>query len=147
MPLIPQTYPWLTLYEYSIWLGKEQPVFQIKSRDPWSRKWQHHTPVFLPGKSHGKRSLVVYIPVHFSLVTQPCPTLYNPIDCSTPGFPVHRQLPERAQTHVHQVNDAIQPSHSLLSPTPPAFNLSQHQGLFKWVSSSHQVAKVLEYQL
>ena len=66
------------------------------------------------------------------------------MDCNTPGLPVHRQLLELAQTHVHQVGDAIQPSHPLLSPSPPAFNLSQHQGLFQWVSSSHQVAKVLE---
>ena len=63
------------------------------------------------------------------------------MDCSTPGFPVLHQLPEFAQTHVHQVNDTIQPSHPLSSPSPPAFNLSQHQGLFQWVSSSHQVVK------
>ena len=69
------------------------------------------------------------------------------MNCSTPGFPVHHQLSESTQTHVHQVDDAIQPSHPLLSPSPPALNLSQHQGLFKWVSSSHQVAKVLEFQL
>ena len=69
------------------------------------------------------------------------------MDCSLPGFPVHHQLPEPTQTHVHQVSDAIQPSHPLLSPSPPAFNLSQHQGLFKWVSSSRQVAKILEFQL
>ena len=62
---------------------------------------------------------------------------------STPGLPVHHQLPEPTQTHVHWVSDAIQPSHPLLSPSPPAFNLSQHQGLFRWQSSSHQVAKVL----
>jgi len=68
------------------------------------------------------------------------------MDCSTPGFPVHRQLPELAQTHVHRVGDAIQPSHPLY-PSPPAFNLSQHQGLFQGVSSLHQVAKVLELQL
>ena len=72
--------------------------------------------------------------------------LCDPMDCSTPGFPVHRQLPELAQTHVHQAGDAIQPSHPLLSPSPPAFNLSQHQGLFQGVSSSHQVVKVLELQ-
>ena len=83
----------------------------------------------------------------FSSVTQSCPTLSDPIDCSTPGFPVHHQFPELTQTHVHQVGDAIQPSHPLLSPSPPAFNLFQHQGLFKWVSSLHQVAKVLESQL
>ena len=71
----------------------------------------------------------------------------TPMDCSTPGLPVHHQLPEFTQTHVHWVGDAIQPSHPLLSPSPPTFNLSQHQGLFKWVSPSHQVAKVLEFQL
>ena len=70
-----------------------------------------------------------------------------PMDCSTPGLPVHPQLPENAQTHVHWVGDATQPSHILLSPSPPAFNLSQHPGLFQWVSSLHQVAKVLELQL
>ena len=66
---------------------------------------------------------------------------------STPGLPVHHQLPEFTQTHVHWVSDAIQPSHPLLSPSPPTFNLCQHQGLFKWVCSSHQVAKILEFQL
>ena len=83
----------------------------------------------------------------FSSVTQYCQTLCYPRDCSTPGFSVHHQLPELAQTNVHRVNDAIQPSHPLSSPSPPAFNLSQHQGLLQWVSSSHQVAKVLEFQL
>ena len=83
----------------------------------------------------------------FSSVTQLCPTLCNPMDCSTPGFPVHHQFPKLAQTHVHQVSDAIQPSHSLLSPSPPAFNLSQHQGLFQGVSSSYHVAKGYEFQL
>ena len=83
----------------------------------------------------------------FSSVTQSCLTLFDPMDCSTPGFPVHHQLPGLAQTHVHQVSGVIQPSHPLSSPSPPAFTLSQHQGLFQWVSSSHQVAKVLEFQL
>ena len=82
-----------------------------------------------------------------SSVAQSCPTLCDPTDCSTPGFPVHHQLPELAQTHVHQVGDAIQPSHPLSSPSPPTFILSQPQGLFKWVSSSHHVAEVLEFQL
>ena len=85
--------------------------------------------------------------VQFSSVAQSCPTLCNPMNCSTPGFPVHHQPPELAQTHVHWVSDAIQPSHPLSSSSPPAFNLSQHQGLFQWVSSWHQVAKVLELQL
>ena len=85
--------------------------------------------------------------VQFSSVAQLCPTLCDPMNCSMPGLPVHHQLPEFTQTHVHQVGDAIQPSHPLLSPSHPAFNLSHYQGLFKWVSSSHQVAKVLELQL
>ena len=76
----------------------------------------------------------------FSSVTQLCPTLCDCMDCSTPGFPVHHQLPKLTQTHVHKVGDAIEPSHPLSSPSPPAFNLSQNQGLFQWVSSSHQVA-------
>ena len=73
--------------------------------------------------------------------------LCNSMNCSTPGLPVHHQLPEFTQTHVHRVGDAIQPSHPLSSPSPPALNLSQHQGLFRWVSSSHEVAKVLAFQL
>ena len=84
----------------------------------------------------------------FSSVAQSCPTLCNPMDCSTPGLPVHHQLLlESTQTHVHWVSDVIQPSHPLLSPSPPDLNLSQHQDLCKWVISSHQVAKVLEIQL
>ena len=85
--------------------------------------------------------------VQFSSVAQLCLTLCNPMDCCTPGFPVYHHLPKLAQTHVSWVGDYIQPSHPLSSPSPPAFNLSQHQGFFKWVSSSHQVAKVLEFQL
>ena len=85
--------------------------------------------------------------VQFSSVAQMCPTLCELMDLSMPGFSVHHQLPEFTQTHVHWVGDAIQPSHPLLSPSPPAFNLSQHQGLFQWVCSSHQGAKVLEFQL
>ena len=69
------------------------------------------------------------------------------MDCSMPGFPIHHQLPELAQIDVHQVGDAIQPSHPLLSPSPPTCSLSQHQGLFQWVSSLHQVAEILELQL
>ena len=89
----------------------------------------------------------VVLHFQFSSVTQLCPTLCDPIDCSTPGFPVYHQCLELAQTHIHWVSDTIQPPHPLSSPCPPAFNLSQHQGLFQWVSSSHQVAKVLEFHL
>ena len=81
--------------------------------------------------------LLFSFPIQFSSVAQSCLTLCNTMDCSTPGFPVHHQLPEFTQAHVLWVGDAIQSSHLLLSPSPPTFNLSQHQGLFKWVSSSH----------
>ena len=83
----------------------------------------------------------------FSPVPQPCLTVCNPMDCSTPGFPVCHRLPNPTQIHVHHIGDATQPSHPLSPPSPPLFNLSQHQGLFQWVSYSHQVAKVLEFQL
>ena len=85
--------------------------------------------------------------VQLSSVTQLCPTLCNPMNHSTPGLPVYHQPPEFTQTHVHRVSDAIQPSHPLSSPFPPAPNPSQHQSLFQWVNSSHEVAKVLEFQL
>ena len=85
--------------------------------------------------------------IQFSSVARSCLTLCDPIDYSTPGFPVHHQLPELAQTNVHQVDDAIQQSHPLCSPSPPAFHLFQHQNLFQWVSSSHQMNKLLESQL
>ena len=115
----------------------------------------------LPETGMVLRKTLIKIPVHmlhvvvdfrklFSLfhsVTQSCPTLFNPMDCITPGFPVYHQLPEFAQIHVHQVGDTIQPFYPLSSPSPPTFNLSQHQGLFQSVSSSHQMAKVLEFQL
>ena len=107
--------------------------------------------------SHGLESLGFYslewgemtrnVSVQFSSVTQLCPTLCHPMNHSTPGLHVHHQLPEFTQAHVHWVGDAIQPSHPLSSPSPPALKLSQHQGLFQWVSSSHQLAKVLEFQL
>ena len=80
-------------------------------------------------------------------VAQSCPTLCDPMNRSTPGLPVHHQLPEFTQTHVHRVSDAIQPSQPLSSPSPPAPNPSQHQSLFQWINSSHEVAKVLEFQL
>ena len=114
----------------------------------------HHRHCLCPG-SHtvytvslfSKWSLQVQHRIQFRSVTQSCPALCDPMDCSMPGLPVHQQLPEFTQTHVHWVSDAIQPSHSLSSPSPSTFNFSQHQGLLKWVSSSHQVAKVLEFQL
>ena len=88
-----------------------------------------------------------FFPVQFSSIAQSCPTLCDPMNRSTPGLPVHHQLPEFTQTHVHRVSDAIQPSHPLSSPSPPVSNPSQHQSLFQSVNSSHEVAKVLELQL
>ena len=93
------------------------------------------------------RNIPKHVSVQLSSVAQSCLTLCNPMDCSPPGFPVHHQLPELTQTHVHWVGDAVQPSHPLSSPSPPALNLSQHQGLFQWVSSLCQVAKGLKFQL
>ena len=90
---------------------------------------------------------VVIPSLYFTLVAQSCLTLCDLMNRSTPGHPVHRQLPEFTQTHVHWVSDAIQPSHPLSSPSPPAPNPSPHQSLFQWVNTSHEVAKVLEFQL
>ena len=84
--------------------------------------------------------------IKFSSVAQSCSTLCDPMECSTPGFPVHHHLLEFAQIHVHWIGDAIQQSHPLSSPSPTAFNLSQDQGLSQWDDSSHHVTKVLELQ-
>ena len=85
--------------------------------------------------------------VHFSSVAQLFPTLCDPMNHNTPGLPVHHQLLEFTQTHVYWVGNTIQPSHPLSSPSPPTSNPSQHQGLFQWLNSLHEVAKVLEFQL
>ena len=110
----------------------------------------NHTPLYISkwvrNYVHTKTCIWMDISA-LSVQSLSCVRLYDPMNCSTPGLPVHHQLPESTQTHVHRVGDAIQPSHPLPSPSPSALNLSQHQGLFKWVSSSHQVAKVLEFQL
>ena len=97
-------------------------------------------------KNHLK-CLIVKLSVQFSSVAQSCLTLCDSMNCSMPGLPVHHQLPEFTQTHVHRVSDAIQPSHPLPSPSSPAPNPSQHQGLLPQVNSSHELAKVLEFQL
>ena len=99
-------------------------------------------------KTGNKFMYPVVLPlIQFSSVAQSCPTLCDPMKCSMPGLPVYHQLPEFTQTHVHWVGDAIQPSHPLSSPSLPAPNPSQHQGLFQWVNSLYEVAKVLEFQL
>ena len=99
-----------------------------------------------PFLKHTKKS-IDWLSVQFSSGVQSCPTLCDPMNCSMPGLPVCHQLPEFTQTHVRRVSDAIQPSHPLSSPSPPAPNPSQHQGLFQWVNSSHEVARLLEFQL
>ena len=110
----------------------------------WACSWK---PVCWVGKYWQGRRQKSFSSVQVRSVTQLCLILCDLMACSMPGFSVHHQLPELAQTHVHCVSDAIQSSHSLSSPSPPAFNLAQHDGLFHWVSSLHQVAKVLELQL
>ena len=97
-----------------------------------------------PGKN---TAMVCHLSDQIRSVAQLCPTLCDPMNRSMPGLPVHHQLPEFTETYIHQVSDAIQPSHPPSSPSPPAFNPSQHQSLFQWVNSSHEVAKVLESQL
>ena len=97
--------------------------------------------------THSVSRLFCCFCIPFSSVTQSCPTLCDSMNHSMPGLPVHHQLPEFIQTHVHRVSDAIQPSHPLSSPSPPALNPSQNQSLFQWVNSSQEVAKVLEFQL
>ena len=115
---------------------KWSTVMSHKLKEPWkhdnNNKW----------KKTGKNRLH-----QFSSVAQSCLTLCDPMNCSIPGLPLHHQLLEFTQTHIHRVGDAIQPSHPLSSPSPPAPNPSQHQSLFQWVNSSHEVAKVLEFQL
>ena len=122
-------------------LIREMEAKMSPARDPFKPGLPAHTWVCRGGLCYNPCS------VQFSSVAQSCLTLHDLMDCSTPGLPVHYQLPEFTQTHVYWVSDAIQPSHPLSSPSPPALNLSQHQGLFQWASSSHQVAKVLEFQL
>ena len=118
--------------------------------------WEAHHVIFVIDKIKGRKHTLFiindvrftyFVAIQFSSAAQSCLTLCDPMNCSTTGLPVYHQLPESTQTHVHWVSDAIQPSHPLSSPFPPALNLSQHRGLFKWVSSLHQVAKILEFQL
>ena len=156
-------------------LSPSPPTFNLsqsqnlppKSVSPLRKVEQASYPYLLKGRqneNHNHRKLIKLITwttalsnsmklwampcsVQFNSVAQSCPALCDSMNHSTPGLPVHHHLPEFTQTHVHRVGDAIQPSHPLSSPSPPAPNPSQHQGLFKWVNSSHEVAKVLEFQL
>ena len=111
----------------------------------WRNNSFHISSMLLPVKN--LHVLIFWISIHFSSITPSCLLLCDPMNCSMPGFPLHHQFPGLTQTQVHQAGHAIQPSHPLLSLSFPAFCLSQNQGLFQWVSSSHQVTKVLEFQL
>ena len=154
----------IELHEFLIYFGYYLTVWYMACKYYllFHRILFHFVDAFL--HSAGDFSSEVVLLVYFSLllafhlvsnpkyrccysIAQECPALWDRIDCSTPGFPVLHYLPEFDQTHVHWANDTFQPSHLLSSPSPPALNLSQHQGLFRWISSSHQVAKVLEFQL
>ena len=124
-----------TKHGYPIWMGHSREFWQNMIH--WRREWQT-TSVNLPWEPHEM--------YQFSSVAQSCPILWDPMSQSTSGLLVHHQLPEFTQTHVQWVGKAIQPSHPLSFPSPPALNPSQHQGLFQWINSSHEVAKVLEFQ-
>ena len=136
-------------------LGWEDPLEKGQATHPSVLAWRIPWAVIVceVAKSQTRlsdshlHSLPLQVSVQFSSVAQSRPTLCDLMNRITPGLPVHHQLLEFTQTHVHQVSDAIQLSHPLSSPSPPAFNLSQHQGLFQGVSSLHQVVKVLEFQL
>jgi len=134
---------------YGAWGHKESDTTERLTLSHFSLSWVMKIYLFVSCSS--TYNMILFSTssgsVQLSSVTQSCLILCDPMNRSTPGLPVHHQLPKLAQTHVHLVGDVIQPSHHLLSLSSPTFNLSQHQGLFQWVSSSHHVAKVLEFQL
>ena len=147
---------WGTTHSLVFWFSSVQSHSLLYSKG--TQLYIYIYPLFCGFPSHLGHQKVVEFPVllvyqlsilslQFSSVAQSCLTLCDPMDCSRPGLLVYHQLLDFTQTHVHWASDTIQPSHPLLYPSLPAFNLSQHQGLFKWVSSSHQVAKVLEFLL
>ena len=129
---------WVSIFFSNAWKWKVKVKSLSRARllaTPWTGAYQ------------ASPSMGISMQKYWSGVPLPFPTLCDPMNCSTPSLPVHHQLPEFTQTHVHRVSDAIQPSHPLSSPSPPAPNPSQHQRFFPWVNSSHEVAKVLEFQL
>ena len=128
-----------------------QGIFPNQGSNPGLPHWDGFFTSWATSKAllYGTGNYSQYLPItcRFSSVAQSCPTLCDPMIHSTPGLPVHYQLPEFTQTHIHRVCDAIQPSHPLSFPFPRAPNTSQHQSLFQWVNTSHEVAKILEFQL
>ena len=137
----------ILLFNDGDWIYQESIYwFPFKKKTTYDSLRLFNHPQFVKSNPQSLKEAKRYS-VQFSSVAQSCPTLCDPMNLSMPALPVHHQLLEPTQTHVHWVGDAIQPSHSLSSPSPPAFYLSQHQGLFKWISFLHQMAKVLELQL
>ena len=130
---------WLTSINYS--------VDNSSTTTQFSELWRCDTTTIETQHQNPSKTATHRIVIQFSSVAQSCPTLRDPMYRRMPGLPVHHQLPEFTQTHVHRVSDAIQPSHPLSSPSPPAPNPSQHQSPFQWVNSSYEVAKALEFQL
>ena len=126
---------------------KKSRIYNLQYSSPSITKYNYPWKVNLASQLFLFFTFLLYTGIQFSSVAHLCLTLCDPVDCRTPGLSVHHQLPELAQTHVHWIGDAIPPSHPGLSTSPPTFNLPQHEGLFQWVSFSHQVAKVLEFQL
>ena len=130
--------------------GKSHGQWRLAGYSPWGCEESDMTEqLSIWERVHTQTHTHIYIYQFSSVqsVAQSCLTVCDPMDCRMPGLPVYHQLPEFTQTHVHCVSEATQPSHSLPTPSPPTFNLSQHQALFKWVNSSHQVSKVLEFHL
>ena len=141
------------IYNCQVWKQLKYPSSDMEKDDAIYTYKHKHTQYYSTTKQEWNSAICHYVDepraysVQFSPVSQSCPTLCNPMNSTMPGLPVHHQLPKFTQTHVHRVSDAIQPSHPLLSPSPPAPNPSQHRSLFQWVNSLHEVAKVLEFQL
>ena len=138
--LLPLIFPSITFFS-------NESALCIRWPKHWSFSFNISPSNEHPGLISFRMDWMDLLAVQIRSVAQSCPTLCDPMNRSTPGLPVYHQLPEFTQTHVHRVSDAIQPSHPLSSPSPPAPNPSQHQSLFQWVNPSHEVAKVLEFQL
>ena len=140
LPAMQETWIWSPGWEYPLVKGMASHSSVFAWRTPWIEE-----PSVLEFMDFQRARQ--FSSVQFSSVAQSCPPLCDPMNCSTPSLPVHHQLLEFTRTCVHWVSDAIQPSHPRSSPSPPVPNPSQHQSLFQWVNSSHEVAKVLEFQL
>ena len=142
----PTQWTWVWVNSGSWWWTERPGVLQSMGSQGVRHNWMANNTLKLANYPSACISLANINPRQFSSVAQSFLTLCNPMDCSMPDFPVLHHLPELAQAQVHWIGEAIQPFHPLSSPSPPTFNLSKHQGLFQWIGSSYQVAKVLELQ-